>query len=75
MNGIELEQDAQGATVLPFAGQPRRRRPFREETGARGEILFFTGVRYERHDDDSGGPKRRDPEGAAPRRPRRRKRA
>jgi hypothetical protein len=49
MNGIELEQDAQGATVLPFAGQLRRRRPLREETGARGEILFFTGVRYERH--------------------------
>jgi hypothetical protein len=57
---------------------------FRSETRPRGntdapqgpaEILFFTGVRYERHDDDAGGPKRRDPEGAAPRRPRRRKRA
>ena len=57
---------------------------FRSATRPRGntvapqgpaEILFFTGVRYERHDDDSGGPKRRDPEGAAPRRPRRRKRA
>ena len=49
MNGIELEQDAQGATVLPFARQPRRSRPVREETGPRGEIVFFTGVRYERH--------------------------
>ena len=49
MNGIELERDGEGAEVLPFASDLRRRRPFRDETGPRGEILFFTGVRYERH--------------------------
>lgn len=35
--------------VVPFAApQGRMRRRAVEETGARGAILFFTGVRYER---------------------------
>lgn len=35
--------------VVPFAApQGRVRRPGVEETGARGAILLFTGVRYER---------------------------
>ncbi|MFO1149300.1 MAG: hypothetical protein U1E62_13075 [Alsobacter sp.] len=49
MNGIELERDGTGADILPFASDLRRRRPQRDESGPRGEILFFTGVRYERH--------------------------
>jgi hypothetical protein len=49
MSGIELERDGEGAAVLPFASDLRRRRPLRDEDGPRGEILFFTGVRYERH--------------------------
>jgi hypothetical protein len=49
MNGIELEAEDEGAVVLPFASDLRRRRTLRDETGRRGEILFFTGVRYERH--------------------------
>lgn len=40
--------------VIPWPGHPQGRttRPFAEGE-KRGEILFFTGVRYERHDPDA----------------------
>jgi hypothetical protein len=60
--------------ILPFRIEPRPRAATVPPQGP-AEILFFTGVRYERHDDGAGGPQSRAPAGASPRRQRRRKRA
>jgi hypothetical protein len=64
--------------IVPFCRDGRRAEAAPRDDSARGgpaQILFFLGVRYERHDDGPGEPRRRDPAGAAPRRQRRRKRA
>jgi hypothetical protein len=60
--------------IVPFRRNGRQRATAAPQDGP-AQILFFLGVRYERHDDGSGEPRRRDPAGAAPRRQRRRKRA
>lgn len=71
---MDSQQDARkgrGTTrVVPF--QPRSAGPSREDDGRRGEVLLFTGVRYERHGEAGqpasapqptagglGGPRRR----------------
>jgi hypothetical protein len=65
--------------IVPFCRDGRRRAEAAPQDGSArsgsAQILFFLGVRYERHDDGPGEPRRRDPAGAAPRRPRRRQRA
>jgi hypothetical protein len=60
--------------ILPFRIESRPRAAKVPPQGP-AEILFFMGVRYERHDDGTSGPQSRAPAGAAPRRQRRRKRA
>jgi hypothetical protein len=41
--------------VIPWPGPERRSgKPVRETDGPTGRILLFLGVRYERHEDDSG---------------------
>lgn len=55
--------------VLPFAA-PRGhvRRESADDAGARGAILLFTGVRYERPDPEPAEPKSRRRKPARPRR-------
>jgi hypothetical protein len=60
--------------ILPFRIESRPRAATVAPQGP-AEILFFTGVRYERHDDGPSGPQSRASTGTAPRRQRRRKRA
>lgn len=60
--------------IVPLRRDGRRRAKAAPQDGP-AQILFFLGVRYERHDDGTDEPRRRDPVGAAPRRQRRRKRA
>lgn len=60
--------------IVPFRCESRPRAAAAAPEGP-AQILFFLGVRYERHDDESGGPQKRNPPGASPRRQRRRKRA
>ena len=60
--------------IVPFRREKRLRITAVPQDGS-AQILFFLGVRYERHDDGPDGPRKRDPAGATPRRQRRRKRA
>jgi hypothetical protein len=60
--------------ILPFQQRSRPRAAFHPPEGP-AEILFFLGVRYERHDDGTNGPQSHKPVGSTQRRPRRRKRA
>jgi hypothetical protein len=59
--------------IVPFRIRTRPRANAEPRGPAR--ILFFLGVRYVRRDDEAGGPERRKPKSAAPRRTRRKKRA
>jgi hypothetical protein len=60
--------------ILPFQQRSRPRAALRPPEGP-AKILFFLGVRYERHDDGANGPHSQKPTGSASRRSRRRKRA
>ncbi len=60
--------------VVPIRTAARRRSQAPKPEGS-AQILFFLGVRYQRHEEDSDAPPKRSRAGAATPRSRRKKRA